>query len=110
MGVEKIGQFTPLTPMKAAYLVLAGLTLCTAWIPSPHAIAQTCNYYAGQAVDGQSINVDLCSISRASYRSADFVYHLGKESMQAVRKRKDTSGILEVTSSNPLQNNDRRLV
>ena len=83
MGVEKIGQFTPLTPMKAAHLVLAGLTLCTAWIPSPHAIAQTCNYYAGQAVDGQSINVDLCSISRASYRSADFVYHLGNDRVQS---------------------------
>jgi hypothetical protein len=43
------------------------------------ATAQTCNYYAGQASGGQAVNVDLCSISRASYRSVDFTYYLGDE-------------------------------
>jgi hypothetical protein len=41
--------------------------------------AQSCNYFAGNAVTGQSINVDICSISKASYQSVDFVYYLGNE-------------------------------
>jgi len=41
--------------------------------------AQTCNYSAGTAVGGQSVNVDLCSISSASSRSVDFIYYLGSE-------------------------------
>jgi hypothetical protein len=45
--------------------------------------AQTCNYYAGRASGGQSVNVDLCSISKASYRSIDFVYYLGNERIQS---------------------------
>jgi hypothetical protein len=42
-------------------------------------LAQSCNYFAGTAVGGQNINVDTCSISRASSRSVDFVYYLGNE-------------------------------
>ncbi|MBD3886567.1 hypothetical protein IFO70_33375 [Phormidium tenue FACHB-886] len=57
--------------------------MCAAFTPLPPASAQTCNYYAGRAVDGQSINVDLCSISTASYRSADFVYYLGSDRIQS---------------------------
>lgn len=41
--------------------------------------AQTCNYFAGAASTGDSVNVDLCSLSRASNRSVDFVYYLGNE-------------------------------
>jgi len=41
--------------------------------------AQTCNYFAGTAVAGQSLNVDLCSISPASPKSVDFIYYLGNE-------------------------------
>lgn len=37
---------------------------------------QSCNYYARTAAGGQSINVDTCSIERASYQSVDFVYYL----------------------------------
>ncbi len=47
------------------------------------AVAQNCNYYAGRAVGGQSINVDLCSVRRASARSVDFVYYLGSERIQS---------------------------
>jgi hypothetical protein len=43
------------------------------------ASAQSCNYFAGTAVAGQNVNVDICSISRASYQSVDFVYYLGNE-------------------------------
>lgn len=43
------------------------------------AVAQADNYYAGQAVGGQSVIVDLSSIARASSRSANFVYFLGNE-------------------------------
>lgn len=42
-------------------------------------VAQSCNYFAGNAVGGQEINLDTCSISRASHRSVDFVYYLGSE-------------------------------
>ncbi|MBW4519462.1 MAG: hypothetical protein KME16_07140 [Scytolyngbya sp. HA4215-MV1] len=45
--------------------------------------AQTCNYSAGRAIGGQSVNVDLCSISQASSRSIDFVYYLGNERVQS---------------------------
>lgn len=41
--------------------------------------AQPCNYFAGTASTGQSINVDLCSISQASTQSVDFTYYLGNE-------------------------------
>ncbi len=43
------------------------------------AVAQICNYFAGTASTGESVNVDLCSLSRASDRSIDFVYYLGNE-------------------------------
>jgi hypothetical protein len=69
--------------MKVSHLFLAGLTLSSALIPVSPAKSQTCNYYAGTAVDGQSINVDLCSISRASNRSANFVYYLGNDRVQS---------------------------
>ncbi len=36
-------------------------------------------YYAGRAVEGQRVTVDLDTISRASSRSVDFVYYLGQE-------------------------------
>ncbi|OIP71939.1 MAG: hypothetical protein AUK48_11720 [Oscillatoriales cyanobacterium CG2_30_44_21] len=42
-------------------------------------VAQSCNYFAGKAAGGQEINLDTCSISRASYRSIDFIYYLGNE-------------------------------
>jgi hypothetical protein len=59
-------------------------TIAASWLlPSQPAQAQTCGYYAGQASGGQSINVNLCSISRASYRSIDFVYYLGNERVQS---------------------------
>lgn len=41
--------------------------------------AQSCNYFAGTAVGGQAVNVDTCSISRASYQSVDFIYYLGNK-------------------------------
>jgi hypothetical protein len=46
---------------------------------SQDVVAQSCNYFAGTAVGGQEINLDTCSISRASYRSVDFIYYLGSE-------------------------------
>ncbi len=55
-------------------LTLGAAALCGA---QEAAIAQTCNYFAGTAVTGQSINVDLCSISPVSARRVDFVYYLG---------------------------------
>lgn len=40
-------------------------------------------YYAGPASGGQSINVDLNSISRAAYPIVEFVYFLGNEQVQS---------------------------
>lgn len=48
-------------------------------LDSKPSLAQTCNYFAGRVVGGQSINIDLCSISPASPQSVDFVYFLGNE-------------------------------
>jgi hypothetical protein len=42
-------------------------------------LSQTCNYFAGTAVMGESVNIDLCSIAPASSRSVDFVYYLGNK-------------------------------
>jgi len=41
------------------------------------AASQVCNYFAGTAVAGQSINVDLCSIGRISPTEVNFTYFLG---------------------------------
>lgn len=64
-------------------LFIASSLFSTVFSANQIAKAQTCNYYAGQAVGGQSVNVDLCSISRASYKSIDFVYYLGQERVQS---------------------------
>lgn len=61
--------------------LLLGIVCATGLTVAPgsaqKAIAQNCNYYAGTAVTGASVNVDLCSISVASSQSVDFVYYLG---------------------------------
>jgi hypothetical protein len=58
---------------------MMGVTLLS-W-NTPEVKAQSCNYFAGTAVTGQKVNVDTCSISRASYQNVDFVYYLGKMKM-----------------------------
>ena len=47
------------------------------------AAAPSSNYYAGQAVGGQSISVDLDSVSTAGYPSVNFVYYLGNERIRS---------------------------
>lgn len=69
--------------MNKTTLLVAGLTLCAPLVVQSNAIAQTCNYYAGQSVEGQGINVDLCSVSRASAKSVDFIYYLGADRVQS---------------------------
>jgi hypothetical protein len=61
------------------FSIFAGLGLSE----QPIALAQSCNYFAGTAVNGKSVNVDLCSISIPSDRSVDFVYYLGSERVQS---------------------------
>ncbi len=41
--------------------------------------AQSCNYFAGNAVGGQKVNLNTCSINRVSHASVDFIYFLGKK-------------------------------
>jgi hypothetical protein len=61
--------------------VVGMCVLASALLPwsKQEVLAQSCNYFAGTAVGGQNINVDTCSISRASYPSVDFIYYLGNE-------------------------------
>ncbi|WP_017302925.1 hypothetical protein [Spirulina subsalsa] len=40
---------------------------------------QNCRSYAGQAVTGQSVFVDLCSVTPVSARSVNFTYFLGQQ-------------------------------
>jgi serine/threonine protein kinase, bacterial len=53
--------------------------------PSPVATSKTslstCNYFAGAAVEGQAVNVDLCSVSAKSSGVVSFVYYLGSQRM-----------------------------
>jgi hypothetical protein len=67
-------------------LALAGglfAILASCLTGSQKASAQTCNYYAGTAVTGQSVNVDLCSITQASAQSMNFVYYLGRQRIKS---------------------------
>lgn len=70
--------------MKLLKLSTTSLAICAVLSQIKIAEAQPSNnYYAGQSSGGQSINVDLSSISRASYKSVDFVYYLGEERIQS---------------------------
>jgi len=44
------------------------------WAKPNIVLAQTCNYFAGTAVTGKSVNIDLCSIVPASSRSVNSVF------------------------------------
>lgn len=45
--------------------------------------AEWCSYYTGTASSGQPVNIDRCSISRASHRSINFAYTLGSDRIYA---------------------------
>lgn len=62
--------------LKHLAVSLTGLGLALGAL-QPQADAQTCTYFAGAAVGGQSINVDLCSINRLSPDSVEFGYYFG---------------------------------
>lgn len=47
------------------------------------AVAQSCNYFAGTAVEGQKVNVNTCSIDKVSYKSIDFTYYLGNKKFRS---------------------------
>jgi serine/threonine protein kinase, bacterial len=44
-------------------------------------IKSACNYYAGEAVTGQAVNLDLCSITTNNSDQVGFVYYLGNQRM-----------------------------
>lgn len=52
---------------------------------------KSCNYYVGDSTSGQEVTVDLCSISKASSQSIDFIYYLGNEPI--VSQANCTSGV-----------------
>jgi|GEM_PF-2761427 len=43
----------------------------------------SCNYFAGNAIGNQAINVDTCSIKHRNPRSVGFVYYLGSERVES---------------------------
>ncbi len=43
------------------------------------AVAQDCNYFAGTASTGESVNVDICNLSITDSGKVDFVYYLGNQ-------------------------------
>ena len=47
------------------------------------AVAQSCNYFAGTAVEGQKVNLNTCSIDKVSYASIDFTYYLGNKKFRS---------------------------
>lgn len=51
-------------------------------VPSQSTIP-SCNYFAGKAVNGESINVDLCSVSKQSSGEIAFVYFFGTRRMES---------------------------
>lgn len=48
---------------------------------TPHQTA--CNYFAGKAIGGQAINLDLCSIQPGNLSSVAFIYYLGSERVES---------------------------
>ena len=55
-------------------------------VPSPTAptrSSSSCNYFAGKAVEGQAVNVNLCSVSPRSSGAIAFSYSLGSQQMDS---------------------------
>ena len=50
---------------------------------APIRSGSSCNYFAGKAVEGQSVNVDLCSVSGVSSGAVAFSYSLGSQKMDS---------------------------
>jgi hypothetical protein len=63
----------------ASIVAFSGLSIA---LPLP-VRSQGCSYYTGTSSSGQPINVDRCSISRASSRSVNFAYTLGPDRISA---------------------------
>jgi len=64
------------SPKQEASQIAPNASVSTVAVPSS-------TYYAGQAAGGQSIRVDLDSVSTAGYLSVDFVYYLENERIQS---------------------------
>lgn len=59
--------------------VVTGYTSAHAMSLTTSAQTKSCFSDMGDSVSGQEITLDVCSISRASEQSLDFIYYLGKE-------------------------------
>jgi hypothetical protein len=49
----------------------------------PGQSSSSCNYFTGSAVEGQAVNVDLCSVSPRSSGTVAFTYSLGSKKMKS---------------------------
>ena len=50
---------------------------------APTQSGSSCNYFAGRAVEGQAVNVNLCSVSPRSSGAIAFSYSLGSQQMDS---------------------------
>lgn len=68
---------------RAKFLTIGLMTLATLMSGAPAANSQDSTYYAGRAVDGRRVYVDLSSISATADRRVSFIYYLDNERVEA---------------------------
>ena len=72
----------PSEPSKPVAIPAAiGVSAPSRTVPSQS--GSSCNYFAGKAIEGQSVNVDLCSVSPKSSGMIAFSYSLGSQQMDS---------------------------
>ena len=73
---------TPSEPSKPV-AIPAAIEVSAPSTTAPTRSSSSCNYFAGKAVEGQSVNVDLCSVSPRSSGAIAFSYSLGSQQMDS---------------------------
>ncbi|NJN38603.1 MAG: hypothetical protein HC790_07600 [Acaryochloridaceae cyanobacterium CSU_3_4] len=79
---------TPQTPVATGASSGAGVPVPTTIPPNPTtplvspSLPSSCNYFAGNAVGGQTIYVDVCSIRSEEPTNIRFIYYLGRERVE----------------------------
>ncbi len=53
-------------------------------IPRKSAAVSECSYFTGNAIEGQAVNLDLCSVNARNVENVSFVYSLGDRRLESV--------------------------
>jgi serine/threonine protein kinase, bacterial len=87
-GVEQVKVLPSVVPAPQSSVPIASSTIEATPKPTNNStvnqknnIKPACNYYAGEAVTGQAVNLDLCSITTNNSDQVGFVYYLGTQRM-----------------------------